>query len=113
MKRNLFALFAVVVLVFTVMPTSLEASTASLPQPQQELSELNGWISIGEARASSGAYKDIIVELQVMKLGSKLVYRVKYEAHYYAVLPYEGHSTNTNAYFDINGKRYLLNVPSW
>lgn len=113
MKRNLFALFAVAALVFTVMPTSLEASTASLPQPQQELSELNGWISIGEVQASSGAYKDITVELQVMKLGSKLVYRVKYEAHYYAVLPYEGHSTNINAYFDINGKRYLLNVPSW
>ena len=111
MKRNLFALFAVAVLVFTVMPTSLEASTASLPQPQQELSELNGWISIGEVEASSGGY--ITVELQVMKLGSKLVYRVKYEAHYYAVLPYEGHSTNINAYFDINGKRYLLNVPSW
>ncbi|MBR6750270.1 MAG: hypothetical protein IKM10_07275 [Bacteroidaceae bacterium] len=109
MKRNLFALFAVAVLVFTVMPTSLEASTASLPQPQQELSELNGWISIGEVEASSGGY--ITVELQVMKLGSKLVYRVKYQTHYYAVLPYEGHSAN--AYFDINGKRYLLNVPSW
>lgn len=108
MKRNLFALFAVAVLVFTVMPTSLEASTASLPQPQQELSELNGWISIGEVQSSG-----ITVELQVMKLGSKLVYRVKYQTHYYAVLPYEGHSTNTNAYFDINGKRYFLNVPSW